>query len=84
MIQLLGEYVPEIINDIDGTPCVRQAGSYELFIAENPQFHTLTRHRAISYWNAYFRSAYPRICDYPGYSLLTSLWAKSEDHLPAH
>ncbi|WP_170092294.1 hypothetical protein [Mycobacteroides abscessus] len=84
VIQLLGEYVPEIVDDIDGALRARHAEPYERFITENPQFHTLIRQRAISYWNVYSRSRYPRLCDYPGYSLLASLGAESEDHLSAH
>ncbi|NOR99668.1 hypothetical protein [Mycobacteroides abscessus] len=73
VIQLLGEYVPEIIDDIDEALRARPAEPYERFITENPQFHTLIRQRTISYWNAYSRSRYPRLRDYPGYSLLGSL-----------
>lgn len=84
VIRLLGEYVREIIDDIDGALRARPAEPYKCFIIENPQFHALIRQRAISYWNAYSRSRYPRLCDSPGYSLLASLGAEGEDHLPAH
>lgn len=78
VIRLLGEYVPEIIDDICHDlpdPDDPRTAQYERFVVENPQFLTLTRQRADSYWNAYFRAEYPRHSDYPGYAVLDSLEA---------
>lgn len=73
VIQLLSEYVLDIINDIDCALRSRRCEIYERFVAENPHFHALALHRATSYWNAYHRSLYPPLCDYPAYSLLSAL-----------
>jgi hypothetical protein len=38
--------------------------------AENPGFFELTRQRAISYWNEYYRHDFPSRDDYPGLAAL--------------
>ena len=53
--QLLGEYVVEIINDLDGFIDETNIHLFRRFIAENPGYGTLTRQRVISYWNEYYR-----------------------------
>lgn len=67
VVQLIGEYVVEIIEVInDGLTQKADLGSYERFAAENRDFLELTKQHAISYWNCYYRSKYPRVNDYPG------------------
>ncbi|WP_153302431.1 MULTISPECIES: hypothetical protein [Tessaracoccus] len=70
LVQLLGEYVIEICSDIadfvEGTvttdPAWAQA--FSRFWAANPGFVTLTRARAGSYWNEYYRRRLG-FADYP-------------------
>ena len=36
------------------------------FAEENPGFAELTRQRAVSYWNEYYRRYFSQLADYPG------------------
>jgi len=77
IIQLLGEYVIELVERaasmIEGGP---KAG-YVAFARENPDFMRLTTHRATSYWNVYYRGRIPNRADYPAFSSLATLIASS-------
>lgn len=70
LVQLLGEYVIEICSDIadfvEGTVAIDPgwAQAFSRFWADNPGFVTLTRVRAASYWNEYYRSRLD-FADYP-------------------
>lgn len=79
VVQLIGEYVVEILLDIqealreldvEDSP---QRHQYGTFVADNPAFVDLTAQRVLSYWNCYYRYAYPEREDYPGFSLISSL-----------
>lgn len=66
VIQLVGEYVIEIIRVVVASiQCFDRTG-YRSFLLQNPEFIATTKCRAISYWNCYYRSQYPRREDYPG------------------
>lgn len=76
MLQLVGEYVCEIIQrllhhlpDIDRELIAR-------FAADNSPFIALTQRRVISYWDVYYRSRFPRFTDYPGFQIMNAfhLW----------
>jgi hypothetical protein len=77
VVQLIGEYVAEILVDIrEGlvdldVPGSEQPRRFGRFVAENPSFFDLTRQRIASYWNCY-QSAYRR-SEYPGLLLISSL-----------
>jgi hypothetical protein len=64
VVQLLGEYVVEIIEEIrDGTADVHVPGSWQhdrfrSFAVSNGSFVALTRQRAASYWTCYYRDEY--------------------------
>lgn len=76
VIQLLGEYVIEIIADIDAALAAANRATmdeYRRFAEENPEFVRLTQERANSYWVAYFRRRYTLRSDCPGQALLASL-----------
>lgn len=78
VIQLIGEYVIEIHETIhssliDMTTADHRSSLYAAFIVENPEFINLTRQRAISYWNRYYRSRYPDRSKYPALELLDKL-----------
>lgn len=70
LVQLLGEYVIEICSDIadfvEGTVTTDAgwAQAFRGFWADNPGFVTLTRARASSYWNEYYRGRLD-FADYP-------------------
>lgn len=51
VVQLLGEYVIEIIGVIDDN-----LKNLDASLLSNPSFLTLTRQRVLSYWDCYYRS----------------------------
>jgi hypothetical protein len=79
VVQLVAEYVVEIIEDIDAhlsglaIPGSAQQTAYGGFVVANPDFLRLTQARAISYWNCYYRSQFPTISTYPGQRVVTAL-----------
>jgi hypothetical protein len=78
LLQLVGEYVCEIVQLVlDHVPDLN-SDTIGTFAAENPQFIAITCRRVISYWNEYYRRQFPRFIDYPGYQImnLLQLWCK--------
>jgi hypothetical protein len=87
VVQLIGEYVVEILLDIQsGLSDLDVEGSdhriqYGTFVRENAAFFDLTSQHVMSYWDCYYRASrsistspplYSR-SDYPGFELLASL-----------
>jgi hypothetical protein len=73
IVRLVGEYVIEIIEQIDeafGGLSVEGLGA---FVADNPAFIQLTRARVVSYWDCYYRTV-PRE-DYVGFRLMDRIEA---------
>lgn len=52
---LLGEYIIEIINDMDTFIDETNIHLFRKFISDNKTYSTLTKNRMISYWNVYYR-----------------------------
>jgi hypothetical protein len=72
VVPLLGEYVVEILSAVRrGLP--RTAAEYEVFARNNPEFCRKTSARMVNYWALYYRHAYPRFRDYPGYQVAKTL-----------
>ncbi|MDZ4837568.1 MAG: hypothetical protein SGJ27_27595 [Candidatus Melainabacteria bacterium] len=76
VVQLTGEYVVEIIQNMYANIGLVPVDCYIQFAAENPGFIDLTKKRAISYWDCYYRREYPQFGDYPGFQFLNAvgLW----------
>ena len=55
VIQLVGEYVIEILHVISNNLSSFNTPAYEQFVRSNPEFISLTEHRVMSYWSAYYR-----------------------------
>lgn len=68
VVQLLGEYVIEIIQVIENNLAVLDKPLYRSFLSSNPSFWTLTQQRVISYWDCYYRSH--RRAAYPGFRVM--------------
>lgn len=78
VIQLVGEYVVEIVAEIEswlessypGAPKIQRLMT---FAAENPGFVALTESRARSYWHEYYTYPYSAYAGYPASQVLARL-----------
>jgi hypothetical protein len=81
VVQLLGEYVIEIIDYIYQARDVLEKSHLREFIDENPMYYLRTQSRVYSYWDCYYRLEYPKyrknskpigktVSDYPGIKFL--------------
>jgi len=70
VVQLLGEYVIEIIQLLDDHRAVFIGPSYVSFARQNRAFFQLLRQRILSYWNCYFRHRFQSRDDYPAFRIL--------------
>ena len=66
VIQLLGEYVVEILRVIEANLGNPDKSLYVQFLRANLDFLALTEERVISYWDCYYRFSC-RKEDYPGF-----------------
>jgi hypothetical protein len=55
VVQLVGEYVVEILRDIETNLGNLDKSLYAQFLRANPDFLALTEQRVISYWDCYYR-----------------------------
>lgn len=65
-IQLLGEYVYEILEVLDNQINEKTIIAYHQFTEENPKYWQQTESRMISYWNEYYRWKFPKLKEYLG------------------
>lgn len=68
IVQLMGEYVVEILEVIRSCFEKLDVDRYQCFLKRNPQFYAVTKQRVASYWNCYYRTS--RKEDYVGFELL--------------
>jgi hypothetical protein len=87
VVNLVGEYVVEIIVDIHRAllpalddPASPHFAQYGTFLAENPEFLALTRQRVASYWDCYYRRRYLSPADYPAHPLIAALTHAARTH----
>lgn len=78
VVQLVAEYVVEIIQLIGDRATNSSKELYNEFAAQNPDFCQLATQRIISYWNCYYWSRYPNLSAYPGYQVAHAMgvWCK--------
>lgn len=69
-MQLLGEYVFEILEVLDEHMNEKTINDYYAYRAENPKYLLQTESRMISYWNEYYRREYPELKKYLGTALV--------------
>ncbi|GAA2637034.1 hypothetical protein [Paractinoplanes durhamensis] len=78
VVQLVGEYVADLLLDIrrslvevdiTGT---RMYDVYGRFGADNSEFIDLTRQRVASYWDCYYRDVWADRSYYPGSTVIES------------
>lgn len=70
VVQLIGEYVVEILSVIQEGRAGLDATLYRSFLNANPAFWATTKRRVVSYWDCYYRRAWMRREDYVGFQLL--------------
>ncbi len=81
ILQLLGEYVIEIIEVIYQHREEINHDNLIIYILENPEHYEKTKQRVYSYWDCYYRMAYPKYkrgvkpkgetyLDYPGIRMI--------------
>jgi hypothetical protein len=73
VVQLLGEYVIEIVEVIAAAVYERGPEPFAGFAQENPQFMATTRRRATSYWHCYYRGRFPALQAYPAITALDAI-----------
>lgn len=73
VIQLLGDYVIEIVERAAAMVNGLSTPGYAAFVDENPTFLELTSARATSYWNEYHRHRFPNRGDYPAFRGIDTL-----------
>jgi len=73
VVALVGEYVLPIIRVIQQEISASDLQPYGEFLARNGSLFETIERRVISYWNAYYRRAFPHWNDYPGADVLKRL-----------
>ncbi len=73
IIQLAGEYVVEITQDVAAGIVYRDVALLASFAKENPGYLATLQRRVTSYWSCYHRAAYPERNDYPGNKVMAFL-----------
>lgn len=77
IMALLGEYIVEILVDIEAGLTPESAAILAACIRENPAYWDLIKRRIMSYWHVYHRLAYSRT-GYPGFRMIVRLKTESE------
>jgi hypothetical protein len=72
VVRLIGEYVVEILDEIERNLELADRDILTKFLDENPAFRRTTAARVASYWDAYYRHSHPAR-DYIGFRLLRQL-----------
>ncbi|WP_435261852.1 hypothetical protein [Tenacibaculum sp. nBUS_03] len=72
-IQLLGEYVFEILEVLGEHINEKTISDYYSFIEENPKYWQQTESRMISYWNEYYRYKFPKLQEYLGFKIINRI-----------
>ena len=73
IVQLLGEYVLEILEILDRLFTDSVADAYAPFLLSNPVFWKQTQSRMVSYWDAYYRKDFPKLNQYVGKHIVDRL-----------
>lgn len=73
VIQLVGEYVVEILGAIHGSLASLNSAVYAAFLEDNAPFWATTKQRVVSYWDCYYRHMWLRREDYVGFQIVEYL-----------
>lgn len=78
VVQLLGEYVVEIIHPIHEKLIDEVEAKYLSFYTENTKYCEYLRCRAVSYWNEYYRPRFANLKQYPAVEALAAISAAAQ------
>ena len=73
VVQLLGEYVIEVVQPIHERFNEEVEAKYVEFFRQNSQYCQYLEQRAVSYWNEYYRFRFAKHKDYPAVKALAAL-----------
>jgi len=73
LVQLLGEYIYELLPIIDKKVNNNTLEYYREFKTENPKYWQQTESRIASYWNEYYRYKFPKLKDYLGIEIINRI-----------
>ncbi|AWH74790.1 hypothetical protein DCS32_11665 [Dokdonia sp. Dokd-P16] len=73
IVQLIGEYIYELLPIIDKKVNKNTLSFYAEFIDVNQKYWQQTESRMISYWNEYYRYKFPILKDYLGFKITTRI-----------
>lgn len=77
LVQLMGEYVYELLPAIDKTIHENTLHLYVQFKDENPDYWQRTEKRIVSYWNEYYKYRFPKLKNYLGVVMMKRIKAWS-------
>lgn len=80
IIQLIGEYVYELLPIIYKKIDKNTLDYYVDFIVENPKYWQQTESRMISYWNEYYRYKFPKLKDYLGFEIVNRIKKRKQNN----
>jgi hypothetical protein len=73
IIQLIGEYIIEILNLIYENISKLNSKNVKSFILNNDKYYKTIKSRVISYWDCYYRSEFPLKESYVGHKILEKI-----------
>jgi len=73
VVQLIGEYVYELLPIIDKNINENTLDFYAEFRDKNPKYWQQTESRMISYWNIYYRYKFPKLKEYLGFEIVNRI-----------
>lgn len=80
LVQLLGEYIYELLPIIDKKVNNDTLEFYREFKTENPKYWQQTESRIASYWNEYYRYKFPKLKDYLGIEIINRIKKTNAQH----
>lgn len=91
IVALIGDYVVEILDEIDSGITLGAEQTLAAFISENPDFWNIVMQRVASYWDVYYRARrlgdhsgrVEQRCEYVGFRLTKRLGSAALQHMSA-
>jgi hypothetical protein len=82
LVQLLGEYVLEIILPVQQALSGPLLAACARYLHDNPRYKATLERRVTSYWSCYYRHQYPVLADYPAMQILRQIDAARAARIP--